>query len=400
MVSEVEQNAQPRPQVLFVGAEDSKRLLEVYVKRSLSLNDGSHCLSRRGQRTRKWNTAAKRNKIERKHSSDTSLHLKLSASEEDLGEDEAFSEPENDRKALVECETTDNRSNQLKKKSTPSRNNGSSVSCTSDGKAQKGCMHSDKDKHDDRQPDLPSFNLKHSEEDLGKDKDFAEQVTEIQTTEKCTRWEKNSITKKDSFSVPQNSDGKPQKSVLPFDKDKKDTRLLSDEAHKLEIEDLKIDDPPLPAPPQLESLTDVKKDKEGKKIKKPSLWKSVLGWFSRGNTEKQDEPDADDGKIEETLSTPEPKTPPFSCLPISTGEGITLRHPKFTRRRRSQRRLSLGRHCKDMGLDKTTVWPLTLDLPTEANNYQVKCTYITPTSVYTIWRVQSSFQNHSQINSA
>lgn len=393
MVSQVEQNAQPKPQVLFVGAEDSKRLLEVYVKRSLSLNDGSHCPPRRERRTRKWVTAAEQNKRERKHSSDTSLHLKVAGSEQDLGEDEAFSEPETNIKAQVESETTNNRPKQWKKKSTLNRNDGSSASCTSDGKPQKGFVHFDKDKHDGRQPNVPNLHPKPlaPEEDLIKDKIFSAPITENETSEKSKRWKKSSLTKKDSFSASQSSDGKPRKWFSAFDKDKRDSRLPH-EAYKLETEDLKTEDSPLPAQPQPESLIEVKKTKEGKKIKKPSIWKSVLGWFSRGSNDKQDEQDVD-GRTEETLPTPEPATPPLSCLPISAGDGIILRHTKSTKRRRSPRRPSLKRRSGDMGLEKTTVRPLTLDLSSEAHNYPVQCTYNKYISGYSIWQIQRLFQN-------
>lgn len=377
MVSQVEQNAQPRPQVLLVGAKDSKRLLEVYVKRSLSLNDGSHCPPRRERRTRKWVTAAERDKRQRKHSSDISLHFKLSDSEQDLGEDKAFSDPETDGKAQVESETIDNRSERWKKKSTLSRDDESSTSCASDAKPQNGFIHFDKDKLDGRQPNMPSFHPKPSasEEDLSKDKAFSEPITESETSDKYKRWKKSSLTRKDSSSASQNSDGKPWKRLSLFDKDKRDNKL-SHEASKLDAKNLKIEASSLPAQPQLESSTEVKKTKDGKKIKKSSIWKSVLGWFSRGNTDKQDEPD-EDVRIEEALPTPEPATPSLYCLPISTGDGIILRHTKSTRKKRSQRRLSLKRRSGDMGVEKTTVRPLTLDLSTEAHNSQVQCTYIT-----------------------
>ncbi|XP_058259849.1 uncharacterized protein LOC131362099 isoform X2 [Hemibagrus wyckioides] len=371
MVSQGEQNALPKPPLLFVGAKDSKRLLEVYVKRSLSLNDGTQCPPRRERRTHKWVTAAERDKRDRKHSSDTSLHLKPSGSEEDFGEDEAFSEPEPDRKDQEECETTDNRSKLLKNKNTHSRNNGSSASHTSDGKPQKWSVHFDKEKPDVRQTNIASIHPKPSatEEELSKVKVF-EPVTESETSDKHKRWRKSSLTRKDGSSVSQGSDGKPRKWFSHFDKDKRNSGLPQDSS-KADLEDLKIVSSLLPAQPQAESVTEVKKSKEGKKIKRPSILKSFLGWFTRGNTEKQDEQD-DDGKTEETVPTPEPATPPLSCLPISTGDGIILRHTKSTRRRRSQRRLSLKRRSGDMGLDKTTMRPLTLDLSTEAHNSQVQ----------------------------
>lgn len=373
MLSQVDQNAQPKPQVLFVGAKDSKRLLEVYVKRSLSLNDGSHCSTQRERRPHKWVTAAERDKRERKHSSDISLHLKPSGAEE-LGEDEAFSESETDKKAQVASETTDNKSKQWKKKRTLSRNDGSSASCTSDWKPQKYFVHFDKDTHDGRQPNIPSLQATPaaSEEELGKDKAFSEPVTENETSDKSKLWRQSSLTRKDGSSASQSSDGKQRKWFSPFDKGKRNSRLSQD-SFKPETENFKIEDTPLPTQPQLESLTEVKKTKEGKKIKKPSVWKSVIGWFSRGYNDKQDEHD-DDERIEEALPIPEPATPPISCLPISTGDGNIMRRTK-SKRRRSQRMISLRSRSGDMGLDKTTVRPLTLDLSTEAHNSQVQCMY-------------------------
>ncbi|XP_035005564.1 uncharacterized protein LOC118103018 [Hippoglossus stenolepis] len=55
-------------QLIFVPHKDTIRLLEVFVKRSLSVNDGS-LSSKRNQRKEKWVT-----KKERRHSSDPSLH--------------------------------------------------------------------------------------------------------------------------------------------------------------------------------------------------------------------------------------------------------------------------------------------------------------------------------------
>ncbi|XP_037107178.1 uncharacterized protein LOC119122749 [Syngnathus acus] len=68
------QTAQQRPNessVIFVAPNDTRRLLEVYVKRSLSLNDES--LGRKHhERKLKWVTIPKRH---RRHSSDPSIHL-------------------------------------------------------------------------------------------------------------------------------------------------------------------------------------------------------------------------------------------------------------------------------------------------------------------------------------
>ncbi|XP_049590376.1 apoptosis facilitator Bcl-2-like protein 14 [Syngnathus scovelli] len=68
------QTAQQRPNdssVIFVTPNDTRRLLEVYVKRSLSLNDES-LRHKRHERKLKWVTIPKSH---RRHSSDPSIHL-------------------------------------------------------------------------------------------------------------------------------------------------------------------------------------------------------------------------------------------------------------------------------------------------------------------------------------
>lgn len=385
MVSQEEQNAQPRPQVLFVGVKDSKRLLETYVKRSLSLNEGSQPSLRRDRRQGKWVTAAERDKRERKHSSDISLHIKGLGSEEDVNEDGAFSEPETDRHSQVESENTGNITKRWKKKISFSGKDGSSASCTSDGNPQKSVAHFEKDV--DRPPNIPPHQPHPlaSEEDLKKVKENSEPIAASETSDKYKRWKKSSLSRKNGSSASQSSDEKPRKLFLHFDKDKRDGRVSCETDGNLKTEDL------IPAQPQLESLTEVKKAKELKKNKKRSIWKSVLGWFSRGNTDKQDEQDDDDGRNEEELPSSEPPTPPLSCLPISTGDGVILRHSKSPKKRRSVRKSSLKRRSGDMGLNKITVRPLTLDLSTEAHNSQVQCTYITYILGSTMRQIQRLF---------
>ncbi|KAM9410521.1 uncharacterized protein KZ484_002563 [Pholidichthys leucotaenia] len=71
METEGVKESPPNSQLIFVNQEDTIRLLEVYVKRSLSLNDGTLGLMR-SERTQKWVTMPKRI---RRHSSDPSVHL-------------------------------------------------------------------------------------------------------------------------------------------------------------------------------------------------------------------------------------------------------------------------------------------------------------------------------------
>ncbi|XP_061741026.1 uncharacterized protein LOC133541565 [Nerophis ophidion] len=60
-------------QLLLVGPNDTRRLLEVYVKRSLSFNDGS-LDTKPCERQAKWVTLSKKHRRHRRHSSDPSLH--------------------------------------------------------------------------------------------------------------------------------------------------------------------------------------------------------------------------------------------------------------------------------------------------------------------------------------
>ncbi|XP_046714104.1 uncharacterized protein LOC124391502 [Silurus meridionalis] len=352
MVSQMEQNAQPRPQVLLVGAKDSKRLLEMYVKRSLSLNDGSHFPARRERRTHKWVTPAERDKRERKHSSEIILSHNSLGAEDDI-EDEAFSDLETDQKDQLESDSTENRSKELVKKIIHRRNDGSSAS---DGKAQKSRVHADKDNPDEREQNskpVPHSQPLASEVDISKDKEEIEPVTENETLDKVKPRKKNSLVRKDGSSASQNPNEKHRKWFLTFDKEKKDG-MLSEKGFKLNLEEPRTEDH------LLNRSTEVKKTKEGKKNKKSSVWKSFLGLFSRGNTDKQDEHD-DEERTEKVFPTEEPATPPFSCLPLTTGDGSVSRNTKTNKRRRSQRRISFksGR-------------PFTLELSTDAHNSQVQ----------------------------
>lgn len=65
----------PQPQVLSLGRKDARRLLEVYVQRSLSFNDGRAGGPRRGGKPRQWVPLGDENGRFRRHSSDSSAHL-------------------------------------------------------------------------------------------------------------------------------------------------------------------------------------------------------------------------------------------------------------------------------------------------------------------------------------
>lgn len=291
------EEAQSMPPVLFVGEKDSKRLLEVYVRRSLSLNDGSQCPPRRERRPSKWVTPVLRDKRERRHSSDSSLNVKPLSADVNLGKDEAFSEPEPDSSVQFGKET---KSKQwFKKIDILKRNEGSSTNRFSDEK--------------------PS--------------------------------------------------GKPRKWILHFDKEKQDftprESFKPDSGDVYSVGGITLND-------LVESSTEMKKRKDTKKIKKPSLWKTFIGLFSRGDTDKQEEQDGDDERTEDHYIPSEPSTPPPSCLPMINSDAVHLRQNKSLKKRRPPKRLSINRHSTDVGLDKTNVRPCTLDLSRDAQQSMVE----------------------------
>ncbi|XP_076870289.1 uncharacterized protein LOC143521379 [Brachyhypopomus gauderio] len=278
-----EQTKQHTPQVLSVGEKDRKRLLEVYVKRSLSLNDGA--LGRQRRQQSKWVTRAPQDRRERTHSSISSFHFSASDSEEDPGGHEASSEFETVKKPQVTRERAENKSNRWRKNRSIARNSAPPVSSRSDSKALKWLSHFDKDKRDGKQ--------------------------------------QNKAAKMEADA------GAEEKQPLPL------------------------------LPDQIPISVESKKAKETKKKKKSSIWKNVLAWFSKGNTDKQEEHVAEDDRHEEALTPPEPETPPVTCLPLSevlsSGDITTKRT-----RRQSQRKTSLKRFSRDV--EKATGRPRTLDL--------------------------------------
>ncbi|XP_049895125.1 uncharacterized protein LOC126386676 isoform X1 [Epinephelus moara] len=79
-------------QLIFVPHKDTIRLLEVYVKRSLSLNDGA-LGDKKGEKKEKWVTLRKK---QRRHSSDPSLHLAEGSDDLEIGTFSAI-EPQADQ---------------------------------------------------------------------------------------------------------------------------------------------------------------------------------------------------------------------------------------------------------------------------------------------------------------
>lgn len=254
-----EQHRQPSPQLLSVGENDSKRLLEVYVKRSLSLNDGAQCPRRLEQRSHKWVTIAERKKRDRKHSSDTSLNLSLenSIADEDVGQ-EAFAASEPDKKDETSSE----------KKFKKWKIKGSMRRNESNSKLKKG-FQLDKGKEDD-------------------------EVSPLSTN-------------------------------------------TAGDVHTKRSD-------------KLEPSSEERKPKDGKKSKKPTVWKSFLNWFSKGNQEKeQDLPPA-----EESLLVSGASSPQISCLPLPetlSKNDSGLRRSKNMKKKQS-RRSAKWRRSGDMSTGK------------------------------------------------
>ncbi|XP_008278474.1 uncharacterized protein LOC103356181 [Stegastes partitus] len=97
-------------QLISVPHKDTIRLLEVYVKRSLSLNDGA-LKDKRAEKKQKWVTMPKRH---RRHSSDPSLHLAEGLSDGRIGD---FSEVDPSKNVPETCPEEPEKPKKKKKKS-------------------------------------------------------------------------------------------------------------------------------------------------------------------------------------------------------------------------------------------------------------------------------------------
>ncbi|XP_070758673.1 apoptosis facilitator Bcl-2-like protein 14 [Enoplosus armatus] len=91
METQTETQRPNNSQLIFVPHKDTIRLLEVYVKRSLSVNDGT-LENRRAERKEKWVTMPRK---QRRHSSDPSLHLSGGLNDEEIGTFSAVEPPPN-----------------------------------------------------------------------------------------------------------------------------------------------------------------------------------------------------------------------------------------------------------------------------------------------------------------
>lgn len=238
-MSAPDQGGPLNPQLLYVGQQDTSRLLEVYVKRSLSLNDGQSNGKRSDGKQRKWVTLSERNKRERRHSSDTSVHLAVDTEELKNG----------------------------------------------------------------------VFRPAHDE---------PEQPSEAQPDQKMGNQKKSTLkTRFMSFRDKGRRPSKVSKMVKPTPP--------------------RGPEPEPPAVSDLESSTEKKEkdaEKRGREKKrknknkrpKPSFWKSIIGFFSRG-----------DSDTDERDPSPVKATPP----PRVSSEEVSVRLRKTSKKRRSRKRLSL-----------------------------------------------------------
>ncbi|XP_029908193.1 uncharacterized protein LOC115359723 isoform X2 [Myripristis murdjan] len=85
--TQTEKERLPQGQLIFVTRKDTARLLEVYVKRSLSLNDGT-VMEKRAERRKKWVTMPERKKLHkqiRRHSSNPDIYLGQGSTDGEIG---------------------------------------------------------------------------------------------------------------------------------------------------------------------------------------------------------------------------------------------------------------------------------------------------------------------------
>ncbi|XP_028854695.1 uncharacterized protein LOC114800934 isoform X2 [Denticeps clupeoides] len=279
MPSSAEHNSPLNPQLLSVAPKDTRRLLEVYVKRSLSLNDGRPATPVERRKPEKWSGLAEKNRRERKHSSDSSIHL---------------------------------------------------------------------------MPDTPQFEAVVSEPFSGASMPSDVQAT-VKSKTKCKE---------------------PKKTILSSFAEKKkrisrhSSNVSSSSKPAVVENEIATNEPPDPTQPE-GSTGKEKKSKDGsKKSKKPSLWKSFLGYFTQGGSDK-DEGDSSHTKPVDPRPV-EPPTPPPSCLPLpgtfSTGESGPVKPSKPLKRAFSRRKMSFRKNASE-GHEKTMEKPSTLDLSNATKPY-------------------------------
>ncbi|XP_063071248.1 uncharacterized protein LOC134462255 [Engraulis encrasicolus] len=274
----------PDPPLLFVGQQETSRLLEVYVKRSLSLNDGSPYVPRQARgKQRKWVTLEerKRRKACRRHSSDTSLHLSID--KEDL---EEGAEEEEDNTFGAACDD-------------PAGPGGGAAKLQLGDKAGR-------QKWNTLRTRWKSFRDKGSRRPSNKPSKTANLVKPSSDSEDNKVHEPKTPAGTDLESSAEKPKGKPEGSQSKPSGRKKD------------------------------------------KKPKTSFWKSIIGFFSpRGDSDTDVECDPSTARtVEEPLQPDEPlPSPPVTCLPLpkafpDSREG-SPRRKKTMKKRRSRRKLSL-----------------------------------------------------------
>ncbi|KAL1272427.1 hypothetical protein QQF64_028289 [Cirrhinus molitorella] len=162
---------------------------------------------------------------------------------------------------------------------------------------------------------------------------------------------KGSLRRNDGSNVSQKSNSKPKKWLLRLDKGKEEGGQSS-EALPPETSVFADGDVQSNVQENVETSTVERKEKEGKNTKKPTVWKSFLNWFSKGNSEKEQ----DHQRTEEQLPLSQPSTPQISCLPLadalSKGD-INLRRSKSSKKKTFNRRSLRWRRSGDMTAEKS-----------------------------------------------
>lgn len=98
MEAQAENQRPSHGQLISVPHKDTIRLLEVYIKRSLSLNDGN-LGEKKAKRKEKWVTIPKK---QRRHSSDPSIHLAEGLADEEIGTFSAVETPSSQPETIDE----------------------------------------------------------------------------------------------------------------------------------------------------------------------------------------------------------------------------------------------------------------------------------------------------------
>lgn len=164
---------------------------------------------------------------------------------------------------------------------------------------------------------------------------------------KFKKWKiKGSLRRNDGSNASQKSNSKPKKW---YQSDK----VKEDENDVLALSTNTAGDAQTKRSDELERSLEERKTKDGKKSKKPTVWKSFLNWFSKGNQEKEQDPPT----AEESRPVSQPLTPQISCLPLPetlSKSDSGLRRSKNMKKKQSSRRSAKWRRSGDMSTGKRT----------------------------------------------